>query len=297
MAQHKPANPQAQAHSKKWLNWSLSEDISDYQTRWLRKTIPYCWHKRNDFDHNIVAQLCNWTVWVDLAAWLSGIQQTPFICSSSGWETTSSRLLSFLLAPWLDSSLVLWSDARTKKESPAHQIQMLFLVARNARIASMPLAETEPHAWNWNWARGVVGGCEGGLCRCAGNHFLVLQTRARAPRKRFLQRCSSSSSSSSQPSSSSFVRSKQRWLQRKDILRSISCELRAAAAAGWCHVFQSDSWICGKYSDYFCDCLCVCVCFFKTGTIQDKYATDWLLQVQALLCKFKVYCASAWSLP
>ena len=216
---------------KNWSNWSQSEDISNYQTRWLRKTILYCWHKRNDFDHNIVAQLCNWTVWVDLAAWLSGIQQTPFICSSSGWETTSSRLLSFLLAPWLDSSLVLWSDARTKKESPAHQIQMLFLVARNARIASTPLAETEPHAWNWNWARGVVGGCEGGLCRCAGNHFLVLQTRARAPRKRFLQRCSSSSSSSSQPSSSSFVRSKQRWLQRKDILRSISCELRAASSS------------------------------------------------------------------
>ena len=166
--QHKPANPQAQAHSKKWLNWSLSEDISDYQTRWLRKTIPYCWHKRNDFDHNIVAQLCNWTVWVDLAAWLSGIQQTPFIYSSSGWETTSSRLLSFLLAPWLDSSLVLWSDARTKKQSPAHQIQMLFLVARNARIASMPLAETEPHAWNWNWARGVVPMCRQPL-PCAAN--------------------------------------------------------------------------------------------------------------------------------
>ena len=77
----------------------------------------------------------------------------------------------------------------------------------------------------------------------------------------------------------------------------VNCE-RPAAAAGWCHVFQSDSWICGKYSDCFCDCLCVCEClFFKTGTIQDKYATDWLLQVQALLCKFKVYCASAWSLP
>ena len=76
----------------------------------------------------------------------------------------------------------------------------------------------------------------------------------------------------------------------------VNCE-RPAAAAGWCHVFQSDSWICGKYSDCFCDCLCVCVCFFKTGTIQDKYATDWLLQVQALLCKFKVYCASARSLP
>ena len=28
---------------------------------------------------------------------------------------------------------------------------------------------------------GGCGGCEGG---CAGNHFLVLQTRARAPRKK-----------------------------------------------------------------------------------------------------------------
>ena len=150
-----------------WLNWSQSQDISKYQT--LRKTILYCWHKHNHFYHNMVAQLCNWTVWVDLAAWLSGIQQTPFICSSSGWETTSSRLLSFLLAPWLDSSLVLWSDARTRKESPADQIQMLFRVARTARIASTPLVETEPHAWNWNWARGVVPR----LCRqplpCAAN--------------------------------------------------------------------------------------------------------------------------------
>ena len=189
----------------------------------------------------MVAQLCNWTVWVDLAAWLSGIQQTPFVIHMQQQRLGDHVikiviLLPFAMIRFIISTLI--RRARTRKESPADQIQMLFPVARNARIASTPLVETEPHAWNWNWARGVVPR----LCLgCAGNHFLVLQTRARAPRKRFLQRCSSSSLSPTALIISTIVlilcantslwRSKQRWLQRKDILRSISCELQAASSS------------------------------------------------------------------